>query len=78
MRYLADKSIVVVPTKRAVTRADPVTIQIQSDAEREVVEFLAGQPSPQEIVRFHPSPALAARVHQLLQAERQNDITDTD
>lgn len=52
--------------------------QIQTDAEREVAEFLAGQPSPEEIVGFHPSPEVAARAQQLLQAERQNDITDAE
>ncbi|HEX6797716.1 MAG TPA: hypothetical protein VF116_08385 [Ktedonobacterales bacterium] len=52
--------------------------QIQTDAEREVAEFLAGQPSPQEILRFHPSPEVVERAHQLLLAERQNDITDAE
>lgn len=51
---------------------------IQTDAEREVAEFLAGQPSPQEILQFHPSSEVAARAHELLRAERKNEITDAD
>lgn len=62
----------------AVKGDDPVATPIQTHAERAVAEFLASQPSPEEILHFHPSSEVATRAHELLQAERYNDTTDAE
>ena len=40
-----------------------------------VLEFLAGLPSPEETLAFRPSPALAARVQELLEKNRSGSLT---
>ncbi len=41
----------------------------------EVLEFLAGLPEPQEIIALRPSPALQARMSELLEKNRTTGLT---
>jgi hypothetical protein len=40
-----------------------------------VLDFLAGGPSPQEIVKFRPSVEIQARFSELLAASRERELT---
>jgi hypothetical protein len=46
----------------------------------DVLEFLAGLPTPEEILAFRPSPALEARVRALLEKSRAGalDLSEQD
>jgi hypothetical protein len=46
----------------------------ETEAEREVARFLASQPSPEAIIAFHPSPAVAARLSALIVAEHEGPL----
>ena len=41
----------------------------------QILEFLAAGPSAQEIVAFRPQPEVQERFSQLLEANRQRDLT---
>ncbi|HKV85891.1 MAG TPA: hypothetical protein VJN88_15165 [Ktedonobacterales bacterium] len=51
---------------------------IMSQAEREVIQFLAGQPTPQEIVDFKLSEPAAERFCVLLEAKRTRPLADDE
>ncbi|MFI5274012.1 MAG: hypothetical protein ACHQ4H_13340 [Ktedonobacterales bacterium] len=55
-----------------------MSTQTATDAEREVIQFLTGRPSPEEITAFHPSSEVSARVYALLGAERENRLSAED
>ncbi len=46
--------------------------------ENEVARFLAGRPTPAEIITFRPSEAVTARVRVLLAAERDGQIQEAE
>jgi len=48
---------------------------IEVQAAVEIARFLAGSPSPEEIVAFHPSPETTERFYALIEAERDGTIT---
>lgn len=50
----------------------------QSHLHAEVFRFLVSSPTPQEIIDFRPSQTLQARVSQLLEANRDRDLTDIE
>ncbi len=41
----------------------------------EVARFLAKAPTPEQIIAFHPSPEVAERAYELIDAEREGTIT---
>jgi len=41
----------------------------------QILEFLAAGPSAQEIIAFRPQPEVQERFSQLLEANRQHDLT---
>lgn len=41
----------------------------------EITDFLATSPTPIAIVAFHPSDALSQKAHELLEKNRQNQLT---
>jgi hypothetical protein len=43
-----------------------------------ILEFLVGQPSSAEVVRFGPTPAMQARVDELLEKNRAGTLTAAD
>lgn len=43
---------------------------------RYVLEFLASQPTPEQIAEFHPTPEMQHRLHTLLDREKSGTITD--
>lgn len=51
---------------------------IMTQAEREVIQFLAGQPSPQEIIDFKLSEAAAERFDDLLETRRTRELADEE
>lgn len=48
------------------------------DGAADVLELLAGLPTPQEILNLRPSPRLAARVAELVEKSRTGEMTPLD
>ena len=48
------------------------------DGAADVLELLAGLPTPEEILRLRPSPRLAARVAELVEKSRASEMTPID
>ena len=44
----------------------------------EIFDFLASTPTPQDILAYQPSEALAERSHYLHESNRQDDMTDAE
>jgi hypothetical protein len=44
----------------------------------DVLEFLAGLPSPEETLALHPTPALVARVRDLLEKSRTDGLSPAE
>lgn len=44
----------------------------------ELAEFLASGPSPQELIRFRPSPRISERINELLEKNREGSLTETE
>ena|SRR5256885_131614 len=53
--------------RRSWSRSSPIR--------REVISFLARRPSAEEILHFRPSPAMVERCSELLERNRQGDLT---
>jgi hypothetical protein len=51
---------------------------LKTDAAREVAEFLAHHPTPEQIIAFHPSADVAARAHALIHKEREDVLTEDE
>ncbi len=47
-------------------------------AEMEVIRFLLGRPSPEDIIAFRPSPASSARLYQLIDQERAGQLSEAE
>lgn len=47
-------------------------------AENELVQFLIGQPSPEQIIAFHPSTEVTERFYALVEAERTQAINPAE
>ncbi|HEU5439554.1 MAG TPA: hypothetical protein VFU88_09715 [Ktedonobacterales bacterium] len=52
-----------------------MAVETITEAEQEVVRFLAAQPSLHEIVAFHPSEIVSRRVYDLISAERASELS---
>lgn len=50
----------------------------ETQAELEVARFLAGSPSPEEIIAFRASPAVAERMYDLIDRERAGQISEDE
>ena len=50
----------------------------ESQAELEVARFLAGSPSPEAIIAFRASPAVAERMYDLIDRERAGQISEDE
>ena len=61
---------------RALRELAPETICYQDD--RQIVELLASQPSPEEILAIRPTPALQARMSQLLDRNKSGTLSATE
>ena len=44
----------------------------------EMIDFLAGGPSPEQIAAFKVSPSAQARLEDLLEKNRENELTDDE
>ena len=53
-------------------------MRTETEAELEVARFLASQPSPADIVAFHPSPEVATRMSALIGAERDRQLSEEE
>ncbi len=53
-------------------------MRIETEAEREVARFFTSQPSPEAIVAFHPSPEVTARMYELIEAERDGQLSEDE
>ena len=51
---------------------------LKTQAATEVARFLAHHPAPEQIVAFHPSPEVAERAYELIQAERGGSLTEEE
>lgn len=51
---------------------------METQAEHEIVAFLASGPSLRAIVAFHASPEVADRCYELIDAERERALTDEE
>jgi hypothetical protein len=51
---------------------------IETETEREIVQFLTRQPSPEAIIAFHPSSAATERLYELVDAQRERTLTDDE
>jgi hypothetical protein len=59
-------------------REDAMLTKIETLAEREVVAFLAGQPSSEAIIAFHPSAEVADRMYELIDRESSGPLSDDE
>ncbi|HEU5370100.1 MAG TPA: hypothetical protein VFU69_16635 [Ktedonobacterales bacterium] len=50
----------------------------ETQAELEVTQFLARRPSPEDIIAFHPSSAVAARLYELIDLERTGHLGEQE
>jgi hypothetical protein len=50
----------------------------ETQAEREVVQFLTSQPPPEAIIAFHPSPGVTERLYDLVEIERERSLGDDE
>jgi hypothetical protein len=50
----------------------------ETQAELEIAQFLAGGPSPEDIIAFHASPAVAERMYDLIDLERAGKISEAE
>ena len=50
----------------------------ETEVELEVARFLADGPSPEAILAFHASPAVADRMYELIDRERAGHITEEE
>jgi hypothetical protein len=48
---------------------------VTSQAIIEVARFLAGSPTPEEIIAFHPSEEATERIYELIEAEKDGSIS---
>jgi hypothetical protein len=48
---------------------------IETETEREIVQFLTRQPSPEAIIAFHPSDMATERLYDLIDAQRERPLT---
>jgi len=44
----------------------------------EIAQFLAGSPTAEQIIAYHPSPEATARFYDRIAAEREGTITDEE
>ena len=51
---------------------------VETQAEREVVVFLAQQPSSEAIIAFHPSAEVAERMYELIDRESSGQLSDDE
>src|SRR5579862_3100833 len=51
---------------------------LKTQAAREVAQFLAHHPTPEQIIAFHPSPEVAARAYDLIQNDREGSLTERE
>lgn len=48
------------------------------DGVSDILDFLAGLPTPEEILRLHPSPYLQARIRELLEKNRERGLSEEE
>ena len=56
----------------------PATETISYQDDRQIVELLASQPSPEEILAIRPTPALQARMSELLERNKSESLSRTE
>jgi hypothetical protein len=59
---------------RALNEPAPLPTEVY----RYVLEFLASNPAPEAIVNFAPTPAMQARISELLEKNRAGQLTPTE
>lgn len=55
-----------------------MSIRLETEAEHEIVAFLARQPTPQNILAYHPSATINDRYYALVDAERAGALSDSE
>ncbi len=53
-------------------------MSIEPLAELEIAQFLAGGPTPEKIIAYHPSPEASERAYALIAVERAGTITEDE
>jgi hypothetical protein len=51
---------------------------LKTQAATEVAQFLAYHPTPEQIVAFHPSPEVAERAYELIQTDRNGELSEEE
>ncbi len=51
---------------------------LKTQAATEIAQFLANHPTPEQIVAFHPSSAVAERAYELIYTERDGSLTEEE
>ena len=51
---------------------------LKTQATTEIAQFLAHHPTPEPIVAFHPSPEVAERAYELIQAECDGSLNEEE
>lgn len=51
---------------------------LKTQAAREVAQFLAHHPTPEQIIAFHPSADVAARAYALIHNDREGVLTEDE
>jgi hypothetical protein len=51
---------------------------VGTEAEAEIIRFLASQPSAEQIIAFHSSSEVADRAYELIDIERERQLTEEE
>jgi hypothetical protein len=52
--------------------------EIVTQAEAEIIRFLSGQPTREDVIAFHPSADVTARVYDLIDADREQGLSEVE
>lgn len=55
-----------------------MTMLLKTQAALEVAQFVASHPTSEQIIAFHPSPEVAERAYELIDRERDGQLTDEE
>ena len=51
---------------------------LKTQAATEIAQFLAHHPTPEQIVAFHPSSEVAERAYELIQTDRDGELSEEE
>jgi len=51
---------------------------LKTQAATEIAQFLAYHPTPEQIIAFHPSPEVVERAYELIQTDREGELSEEE